>query len=573
MTEGLPSVPPPNAQPAAPIPPPPGQPLPGPYGPPGQPVPGPCGPPAQPPAGPHAAPAPGGQSGPYGPPVQAAPPGPYGPPAYPPTGPAQFGPPAFPPPGPAQFGPPGPYGPPPLPPPAKKSRRGLWIGLGAGAVVVLVLCVGSMFGLKAHLDEKNAASAAALDEKFNPIKPEEIEKLLADHTRALKDRDLKAFVAPFDPANKDLVARQTSLFQNLGKVPLAESRFERVLKSEFKPVGQGFTFDLTVSFVHKFDGYDLHPVEELYRWTVVRSEKGAPLKVTAAGGLPSERKRDATTYYPAPWDKWRTIHVERTAHALLIVDGSLRAEAQRYAPIAERAAVEDLAAWRAGGVAAEIPQGFVISLVKGKKELGSLYRTTKETPTGESGVAIGVPPYGARDEDQGPDVGGSRVVIDAADEYHFTKGNRARQLNIFRHELGHAIAQSLTDRAPDALIFDDLESWVVEGFAEYLGHDRKPWTTSERTGTGRATLRSLNYDLPLPSNASWEMEGRGSYHYWLAHSAMGYIAERYGEQKLFQFVAEHYRGKKINDVTQDVLGVSYADFADDWASYVKSRMR
>ncbi|MCW3813795.1 hypothetical protein ONA91_04905 [Micromonospora sp. DR5-3] len=498
--------------------------------------------------GPRAVPPPG-HPGPYAPPPAGAPAHPYGPLPHPP---------------------PGGHAPPPAPP-ARRSRRGLWIGLGAGALA-LALCAGAgLVGLKSYLDDRNDSSTGALDDT-NPIRQAKIESLLAEHTRALTGRDEKAFVAPFDPAHKDLVTEQTSLYRNLSKLPLADVRFAYRHKGEFRPVGGGHEVDVTVAFVHRFDGFDVGPVEEWYQWTIVQADQDAPLRVVRAGGVPEERRRDAVTHYPAPWDKWRDIHVERTPHTLLIVDASLRAEAQRYAPIAEQAAADDLAAWRAGGVRGEVPPGFVISLVKGRSELGSLYRTTKETPT-ESGVAIPVPPEGVLDGDENdPVVGATRVVVDVRDEYHFTRGTRERQLNLFRHEIGHALIGKLTARAPGSSL-GERERWVVEGFAEYLGHGGKAWLTSERTANSRTVIRKTGYPSSLPGGPAWDLKDRVEYHYWLGHSAIGYLVERYGEQKMFQLVAEHYRSRKIDTVTRDVLGVSYEEFEKDWAAYLKAKVR
>ncbi|SCE87726.1 hypothetical protein [Micromonospora mirobrigensis] len=566
MTEGHPSVPSPRAGG-------PGQPVPTPVGPPATsgtaspglppapvvPLPGQYAPPGQ-----YPPPPPGPQVGPY--PPQG---GPYGPPAH---GPA-YGPPGQPG-GPAPFGPYGAYPPPVVPPPAKRSRRWLWISLGAVALV-LALCAGTLVVVKSTLDASNAASAAELDEKYNPIKLEEVEALLDAHGQALRKADLKAFLAPFDPANKALVAQQTRLFRNLVKVPFAEERFERVHQTDFKRAGERVAFDVTISFVHRFETFDRAAVEELYRWTVVRPAKGAPLVVTRTGGLPVDRNRDRFTYYPAPWDKWPTLHVERTPHTIILVDSSLAALAKRYAPDAERAAVADLTTWRSGGVPGEIPQGFVLSLVKGKKELGSLYRYTKKLPD-EAGVSIPVPPAGRIDtggEGAGPDTGGSRVVIDVAERYFFDNGPDLRG-TIFRHEFAHSLVFNLYEHDPKKYFAEDeLANWVVEGFAEWMGHQRKPWTASDRAAEGRRMLRSLDYDLPMPENYSWNMAGRVSYHYWLGNSAIGYIAEKYGQSKVFELVATHYRGKDIRVATQQVLEVPYQTFCDQWAAYVKGRVR
>ncbi|WP_090799919.1 hypothetical protein [Asanoa ishikariensis] len=441
-------------------------------------------------------------------------------------------------------------------------------------LTVVLLLAGTVFVVRGHLANEQAkrdAAYAAAEEALNPIKIDEIDALLAGQAKALKDRDEKAFLAAYDPADKKLVDQQGVLFRNLMKVPFAEAAFKRLGEgSAFRPVGTGASVDHVVAFVHKIDGYDLHPVDEQYEWTIVRTEQGGPIKVTAVKGITNNRGE--FTYYPAPWDKWRTIHVERTKHTLFIVDGSLKAQAKRYAPQAERAAVADLAAWRAGGVAGEIPQGFVISLVKGKKDLASLYRRSKEPPT-EAGKSYGVRRFqdiNAPDDDKAPLIGGSRVVIDLNTGF-FDQSVPEGPSEIFRHELAHSMVAALTYQEDD-LTLVLKSSWVTEGFAEYLENEQKPWTTSPRTPAAKESLRT-GWSLGLKDEFNRKNAESTDLAYWCGHAAIGYIAEKYGEPKAFEVVAEHYRGKEIKDVLQEVLDVSYEDFYAAWEKYVKAKIR
>ncbi|MBY8875520.1 hypothetical protein K7640_27175 [Micromonospora sp. PLK6-60] len=440
-------------------------------------------------------------------------------------------------------------------------------------VTVLLLLTVTVVVAQDYLAEQQAkrdAKYAAAEEALNPIKQQEVDALLAGQTKALKDRDEKAFLATFDPAYAKLVNQQRSLFRNLVKVPFAEATFKRLGGgSAVKPLGTGASFTQRVAFVHKIDGFDLHPVDEQYDWTIARTEKGAPLKVTAVKGNTSDW--GAATYYPAPWDKWRDIHVERTEHTLFIVNASLKSQARRYAPQAERAAAANLDAWRAGGVSGEIPQGFVISLVKGKKDLGSLYRVAKEPPP-EAGFSWGVPRYqdiDASTDEKAPDTGGSRVVIDLASPF-FRPSERSGPGEIFRHELAHSLVTALAAQQPDSVV--PRESWVVEGFAEYLGNERKPWTASPRTASAKQSLRS-GYSVSLKPEFNMANGESANLSYWCGHSAIGYIVEKYGERKAFEVVAAHYRGKELKDALPDVLGVSYPDFTTSWEAYVMAKIR
>ncbi|SCG55755.1 hypothetical protein [Micromonospora humi] len=493
--------------------------------------------------------------------TQAQPPAPGWPPPGPGPTPAHPGPPPA-------SGQPWPAFPPPPPPP--RSRRKLWIGLAAGALA-LAVCAGTLVGVGLGLrdDEEGPARKAAAAANGVTVTDAELTALLDRHGKALAAKDLDGWLAAFDPARKDLVAAQTRLFRNLAKLPLSVARYETVEKQgrTGDAFGQGVTFQLDVSFVHQFDGFDLAPVTEWYRWTLVRPARDAPIRVTAVTGAPAAANGSSkTVHYPGPWDRWPEIHVERTPHTLVIADSGRAALAKRYAPTAEAAAVHDLAVWRAGGLPGPVPNGFVIALAKGRAEMGSLYRigTGKATEAGFS-----MPMVAAERRDGTFVVGGTRVVVDT-DTSYFTRTGGDDAGMVFRHEVAHSLVSPRTNLA-EVDAFDTLDEWVVEGFAEYVAFHGRPLGDSERTAPARRMLRGWNGKLP--DNGDWDNPDLVSFHYWLGHTAMNHLAAKYGEPKLFRFVVAVYAGTPTDRAARDVLGVSLDEFQAAWADDVRAQAR
>ncbi|MFD0784619.1 hypothetical protein ACFQZ8_11950 [Micromonospora azadirachtae] len=437
----------------------------------------------------------------------------------------------------------------------------------------MTLCAGTAIGVVVGLKDNDEAPKAATETNGVTVSQQELRDLLKEHNEALAGKDLAAFLAPFDTTDKNLVASQTRLFKNLGKLPLSVSHYETLDQQgrTSDSLGRAVTFDLDVQFVHQFDGFDLAPVVEWYRWSIRRESKGAPLKITAVTGAPLGGSSDSKTYYyPGPWDTWSDIHVERTEHVLMMAEPKHATEAKRYAPIAEAAAARNLDAWADGGATGDVPKGFVISLARGKKQLGELYQIAVEKPT-EAGFSMPIPSVDPRQS--GYTIGGSRVVVDLSSSF-FRSGNTQGPREIFRHELAHSLVSSLEKPGEGiaASLRSGLETWTVEGFAEYLAHRGERLTESSRTGRAREFVRG-GWDGKLPENFDWAIPtSRESFHYWLGHAAMTYLAEKYGEQRLFEFVVASYRGAKPDDACRKVLGVSFSQFEAGWAGYVRSQV-
>ncbi|MEU9836156.1 hypothetical protein AB0D67_31865 [Streptosporangium sp. NPDC048047] len=459
---------------------------------------------------------------------------------------------------------------PPGPPAPRRRRTGLWIALALLAVLVTVgagIVVGTVLGT-AKRSGPSAEETAPADPASVAVTKQDVEALLKGHTAALNDGDLKAYTGIFDQENTALVQQQTRLFNNLRKLPITEMSY-RTLAQEGRAqdsFGRGVTFNLDVAFVHRFKGIDLEPVSEWYRWTVSRRAAGAPIVVTKVGGAPAPvGGASRTVYYPGPWDVWSDVSMVRTPHVVMLAPPSLAAKARRIAPIAERAAADDLAFLAKNGRRGrDVPKGFVAALVKGREQLGGLFRKEKAH---EAGVSI--PMFTWQSSVDALPIGGSRVVVDTASAFFGTVGGIRE---IFRHEFAHSALASLDGGKAGFL---GLDNWMVEGFAEYVANRGSPITADVRYDEGRAYLAgrlSQPFTGRIPDNVSWDAKGMTSVNYLMGHLASRMIAERYGERRLVEFVTASYRDGRSQDAMRKVLGVEEDRFQRQWADYVRGRL-
>ncbi|MGV9328776.1 hypothetical protein [Streptosporangium sandarakinum] len=508
---------------------------------------------------------------PYGQPAQPGPPygqpAPYGQPGGQ-AGPQWQGPAPWQPGGQQPFAP-QPGGQPPAPPAPRRRRTWLWVTLAVLAVLVTVgagIVVGAVLSTGKGSDPL-AEETAPADPGSVAVTKQDIEALLKGHTAALNDGDLKAYTGIFDQKNAALVQQQTRLFNNLRKLPISQMSYQTLAQEgrAQDSFGRGVTFNLDVAFVHRFDGIDLRPVTEWYRWTVTRQKAGAPLLITKVGGAPAPVSVGSkTVYYPGPWDIWSDVTVVRTPRTIILAPPQLAAQARRASPIAEQAARTTLG-WLAqnGAQGAAVPKRFVAALVKGQDQLGNLFRREKAH---EAGVSIPMPAWQRSD---GVEIGATRVVMDTASSFFRTTGGIGE---IFRHEFTHSAMAGLDGGKGGFL---GLDNWVVEGFAEYAANRGTPVTANLRYDEGRAYLAGR---LPqpftgrIPDNLSWDIKGMTSVNYLMGHLASRLIAERYGERKLVEFVTACYHDGKPEDALRKVLGVGEEQFQRQWADYVRGRL-
>ncbi|MFF4343359.1 hypothetical protein ACFY00_25935 [Kitasatospora sp. NPDC001540] len=499
-------------------------------------------------------------------PYQQQPPYPQGPSG--PVFPQQF-PPHFP----QQQQPFPPYG---APQPVRRGGAGRKLAC-AGVVLVVALGVVAAGGaVLLHVARQRAPVQPPLSSSGGG---KAWEKVTEGLTAALAAKDEEAFVKPFAAgATKE---KQRLVFRNLVKIPWETARWE-----------PGLTLDgqLTVDFVHQVKGVDNFPITEQYGWKVLSAESGSDSDamagpppgvdevVTEVGGVKDNRgKETGFGYYPAPWDAYDELAVQVRDHLVVMSDKGQTAELNRDVDVLARAAADDLAAWQKYGPAPtgerKAASGFFVVLEKNRDVYNKLYRGDGK-PDDSLEAGVNMPMQAAPRPKTGDGellIGGSRIVMDTTGSRFTGDQWRDGVTDIGRHEMAHAIVAPLLTTSGGFDGADGPRDWVSEGFAEYMALRGKDSLARDELN---AYLKEVPFDGRLPGNGDEFYAAdadRRTANYTLSGDALRFMASKYGDAKVFAFVAAQYeRPKEYEQQIVVATGQPLAQFQTAWAMHVRT---
>ncbi|WP_285737419.1 hypothetical protein [Kitasatospora phosalacinea] len=405
------------------------------------------------------------------------------------------------------------------------------------------------------------------------------EKVTAGLTAALAAKDEEAFVKPFAAgATKE---KQRLVFRNLVKIPWETARWE-----------PGLTMDgqLTVDFVHQVKGVDNFPITEQYGWKVLSAASGPspdPMAgpppgvdevVTEVGGVKDDRGKDAGFgYYPAPWDAYDELAVQVRDHLVVMSDKGQAAELNRDVDVLARAAADDLAAWQKYGPAPtgdrKGASGFFVVLEKNRDVYNKLYRGDGK-PNDSLEAGVNMPMQAAQGPKAGDGellIGGSRIVMDTTGSRFTSDQWQGGVTDIGRHEMAHAIVAPLLTTSGGFDGSGGPRDWVSEGFAEYMALRGKDSLARDELN---AYLKDVPFDGQLPGNGDEFYASdadRRTANYTLSGDALRFMASKYGDAKVFAFVAAQYgQPKEYEQQVTAATGQPLAQFQAAWAAHVRS---
>jgi hypothetical protein len=374
------------------------------------------------------------------------------------------------------------------------------------------------------------------------------QRILNQRVRAVHDHDLDLFLRRVDHKDTSLMARQTEYFRNLVQLPLATFGYH-VLDQQW----QG------IAIAHKW-GNDVH-VPQVQLSTQLAGYDAVPV-VRTVGFVFSFRHGKATIVSdrtisgkplfvgtPAPWDL-TAVTVREDGDVLGVFDRGTRASASTVTA-AVRNGIDD--------IDRALPFTWGGRVVVYSVQNPGVLASFTDVPGGSLAHlgALTFPTYAGKDRSQ---VASTRMLLLASS----VRAGEPFLGRIIRHELSHVAIGIRDDGAP---------AWVSEGIAEYLG--ARDISQKDRIIPTSALGRAQTEDNGLPASSTFNNTDQ-EWHYALSWMACDYIADTFGESRLWELVdAMHNGGDGTSDTQQDrvlqqVLGFDSHELARRAAARIRN---
>lgn len=406
-----------------------------------------------------------------------------------------------------------------------------------------------------------AATPPPADEA-DRTRAEAITDLLARRAEAVRERDERAFLATVDPAADEVFRyNQRRLFQNLATVPFSTWSYElnpddtldvADLPAE-QTAGAAEVWAPAVDLRYALRGGDVTPTNRAMGYLFAR-------RADAQGGgwyLRSDNALDGLgrRTWRGPWD-FAPCEVTQTRHGIVLShpgnDQMVERLARELDPSVRAVGEIWPSSWS---------ERVVLVLPDSPGEMKAL--VGPDFPV-DSVVAVAV---ADRVDNARHTATGQRVVLSPT-------GVRALSLPslrvVLRHEITHLAARADT--------VDGSPTWLLEGFADYVGYRDSGLTLEEGAPDLAKRVRESGPPASLPEDRAFRASGSDlDQAYQQSWSLARFIAQRYGEDRL----VELYRtlaavgpasARKTDDMLRDVLGMDRAKLVGDWQSYLREAL-
>lgn len=389
--------------------------------------------------------------------------------------------------------------------------------VGAAALVVP--------GLRTGPATERAAAAPATKRPPTPF--ESARAALAAQATALVKRDEKGWLAAVDPSQPKLRARYRTLYRSLHGLRVSHFEYHPFNTDASKVTAKSVAVGVRISYCFSLDVCPAKSRAGEGRPEITQALTlkpiGGKFLITALGKAESPNR-----FQPTPWEGTELVFAQGK-RVTVAAPKSQAKHLKRVLPLAEQAAA---ASDRFAGYVGNPQKRYRVYLAD-KKTWKSWYGGVD----GNWSIGYAIPLNDAQ----------SDVVLKTSELI----SDREFLLDTLRHEMGHVVTVG------DAAQRDADDWWLDEGIAEYIGSAPKSVTSSWRRSSVRAKVRgsarpkSIVIKQPGPKASFRQIDAA----YGLGHFAVGCMADKYGERKLFDFVRLRLReGKTYDQASRDAFG-------------------
>lgn len=384
-----------------------------------------------------------------------------------------------------------------------------------------------------------------------------VDDLLRRRAQAVRTHDEQAFLATLDPkADQTFVAGQRRLFTNLAGVPFDEWTYrlnpdDALDLTELPDTGPADElWAPAVDLRYALRGADLIPTDRTMGYLFARHGDSWYLRSDTALDALGRRT------WRGPWD-FAPCVVTTTEHGIILSHPGGE-------PVVERLVRELDPAVE--GVSAIWPTSWSqrVALVL-PDSLGEMRALVGPDFPVESVVAVAV---ADRVDNKTRTVAGQRVVLSPS-------GVRALSVAslriVLRHEITHLAARADT--------VDGSPTWLLEGFADYVGYRDSGVTLAEGAPDLAKMVRQQGLPTALPEDRAFRSGGTElDLAYQQSWSLSRYIAERYGEPALIAVYrriagAGPVSATETDTMLRELLGVDRNGLVADWQSYLRDALK
>ncbi|HEX2902534.1 MAG TPA: hypothetical protein VHO01_03685 [Jatrophihabitans sp.] len=434
-----------------------------------------------------------------------------------------------------------------------------------GMILALAVVVAGAAGWLALRPTRHDPSPAQAQAAPSAAEVSAVMQLLADHAHALLARDRAGWDAGLDPnqAAADFAGKQRAVFSNLSGVPLTTWRYTltapvtdpSVLQPAANRLG-GRVVILHVQLQYALAQVDPAPTSKSQYLTAVHRAEGWRLAAdgdVADSGGPS---------WQGPWD-FGPLLVAAGPHTLVLAHPAHRAVMATFQQLVERSIPVVASVWGASWnehVGVLIPDTAA--------EFAAVTSDSNDTQDiAAVAVADSVNPDLSASPQQA--VLGARIVLNPD---NLSRLDAAGRQLVVQHELTHIATRAQTS--------DQMPTWLIEGFADYvgnLGSGRGPVMIAPELAADVAHDR-----LPSQLPASTDFDGANprlpqAYEQsWLACRLIAATIGQHGLVTFYRAVASAARTNPATAVATELralLHTSITAFTARWRSYLQSQLR